>query len=225
MQTQIPLRRNKPKNRFVVGCMAVFVILLLIGAGLVWWFVARPFQQVVQAAQQTASIQQLDAQVTNSSQFIVPEGGLLTEDSVVRYVAVLETIRDDTTGRLAVLEERYEAFGGERPTTFTAIMQLAGAYRDFFNLLAETKRSQVNALNQHGFSVAEYEWTRREVLKAAGMGAASIGDLNTFLSSVTGDGGASRQIDNSPVPPENIELVQPYMPQLGELSALAVFGL
>ncbi len=225
MHTQLPLRPNKPKNRFVVGCMAVLAILLLIGAALAWWFVARPFQQVVQAAQQTVTIQQLDSEVTNRSPFVVPEGGLLTEDSVVRYVAVLETIRDDTTGRLAVLEERYEAFGGERPTTFTAIMQLAGAYRDFFNLLAETKRSQVNALNQHGFSVDEYEWTRREVLKAAGMGAAGIGNLNTFLSSVTGDGGAPRQIDMSPAPAENIELVSPYMPQLGELGALAVFGL
>ncbi len=217
---------SKPRsgNKFVGGCLIAVAIIVILLAGAGWWFVGRPISQVASSAQELARIGSMDVQLNNRSTFTPPANGELQPEQVERYLAVLETIRADLQNRFAALEQRYEQVGTERPSLMD-IPRLAGAYADFIGLLGQARSAQIEALNANGFSESEYSWTRREVLRAAGLQGADY-DIGNFLTALGGqDNVAQRQVAAEPVPEVNRELVRQVQPQLGELGVLAILGL
>jgi len=107
---------------------------------------------------------------------------------------------------------------------------LTSAYKDLAGVIVEAKRAQVAALNQHNFSVAEYEWTRQRIYEAAGIPINA--DFEKIVRGVA-EGkppAAENQTSASseaPVstPEKNRQLVTPHLKGLGERAGLAAFGL
>jgi hypothetical protein len=97
---------------------------------------------------------------------------------------------------------------------------------------AQSKETQVRALNEAGFSLDEFEWIRTQVYAAAGLPLARF-DLGELLR-VTGEGGPGlleqeiairRNREPAFVPEQNKALAQPHRSQLEAWRALAFFGL
>lgn len=210
-------------NRFVGGCLITLAVVLVILAVLAWWFVGRPLGQVTNSARELARIGAMDVQLTNRAAFTPPPGGELEERQVERYLAVLESIRDDLQSGFASLETRYEQIGTERPQLMD-IPRLAGAYAEFIGLIGLARESQIRALNEQGFSEGEYTWTRRQVLRAAGLQGSEY-DIGNFLTALGGQNSlTSNPTAPGDAPQANLELVQSLQPRLGELGVLAVLG-
>jgi hypothetical protein len=108
---------------------------------------------------------------------------------------------------------------------------LIGFWRDLGGVATEAKRRQVEALNEQGFSLAEYQWVREQAYLALGMESLAVG----FGELVTAarDGGISGMEDlarrqeqaDQAVPPENRALVEPHREELAEWAPLALLGL
>jgi hypothetical protein len=128
--------------------------------------------------------------------------------------------------RLTELDAKYRALNtahGGRPSLSDGM----AALRDLAGLIVEAKQAQVEALNAHDFSLAEYDWVRKSVYAASGVPItvdfghlieqASTGQMpqnSTLAEAVTGE-----------VPEKNRELVAPHEAVLKENAALAFFGL
>jgi hypothetical protein len=207
--------------RWAVGCGVTMAAVLVLGVGAAWWFVGRPLLQVYQSIQAAQNIEALDARVRNRSAFAAPADGLLTEAQVTRFLGVQRRMGEAVAGRLEGLERRFSEIDG-RDFRWSDAIGLAGAYTDVFTLLVETKETQVAALDDAGFSVAEYGWVRREVLRAAGVAAPA--DVGAFVGSMTGEGPAA-QVSPAGVPPANRELVERYREALDDIIFLAAVGL
>ncbi|CAN5802633.1 hypothetical protein BH23DEI1_BH23DEI1_13060 [soil metagenome] len=215
--------RGKGCAPWLIGCAVVLIVVLLIGGALTWWFVGRPIAQIARAAQDVARVQQIDARVTNRATFDEPASGALTEAQVERYVAVLGRMNGDLEREARILEERYEELDGRRPQ-WTDVPRLAGAYADFLRLLVRAKEVQVEALNAERFSLEEYAWVRREVLRAAGLPGSGY-DLGAFVDGVTGGDAVTTSVAPAQAPPANVALVERHRERLDELAFLAVLGL
>jgi hypothetical protein len=216
-----PPPRGRGCAPWAIGCGTTLAVVLVLGGGVAWWFVGRPLLQVYQAVQGVQNIEALDARVRNRSAFAAPADGLLTEGQVTRFLGVQRRMGDSVTGRLEGLERRFTEIDG-RDFRWSDALRLAGAYTDVFELLVQTKETQIAALDEAGFSVAEYAWVRREVLRAAGVVAPA--DVGAFVGAMTGEGAASQP---SPVaaPPANRDLVERYREALDEIVFLAAIGL
>lgn len=216
-----PSPRGRGCAPWAIGCGTTLAVVLVLGGGVAWWFVGRPLLQVYQAVQGVQNIEALDARVRNRSAFAAPADGLLTEWQVTRFLDVQRRMGDALAGRLEALERRFTEIDG-RDFRWNDALRLAGAYTDVFQLLIETKETQISALDHAGFSVAEYGWVRREVLRAAGVAAPA--DVGAFVGGMTGEGSTPLL---SPVgaPPANRELVERYREALDEIVFLAVIGL
>ena len=222
-QTQANPNKSGSGSKVLAGCLIAVAVVVVLLAGAAWWFVGRPISQVAKSAQELTRIGALDEQVVNRSSFTPPAGGVLDEQQLQRYVGVLESIRGSMEARFRELEERYEQVGTERPGLMD-IPRMAGAYADFIGLLGDARSAQVAAINEYGFSLEEYSWTRRSVLQAAGLNGADY-DIGNFLTALGGEGDLDRAGAAVQVPEANRELVGQFREQLGELSVLAVLGL
>jgi hypothetical protein len=206
----------------LAGCGVAMLVVLVIGGGAVWWFVGRPLAEVYAAVQQVRRIDDLDARVRNRAPFVAPAGGLLDASQLTRYLAVQRRMGDELAGRLERLEGRWEELD-DRAFAWTDVPRLGEAYGEFFRLLVETKEAQVAALDGEGFSVDEYAWVRREVLRAAGLEVAP--DLGAFVAAFTGGDGAGPAVRPGDVPQANRDLVARFRETLDETVFLALIGL
>ncbi|TVR86844.1 MAG: hypothetical protein EA416_15000 [Trueperaceae bacterium] len=220
-QAQPPRRGG---GRWLFGCLGVVLVLALAVGVAAWWFVLRPLQQMAAVVEEVAAIEELDQRVTNRTPYAVPDDGVLTEEQVERYVAVLASVRGDLDRNLQTLQQRYEDLDGRAPELMD-IPRLAGAYLDLFRLLVQAKEAQVEALNAEGFSVAEYQWVRTQVLSAIGLQGAGY-DIGSFAQALTdGRDPTAAPAPATPVPAENRALVEAYAEDLDEVAFLALLGL
>lgn len=222
-QAQPPQRGGG--GRWLFGCLGVVLVLVLAVGVAAWWFVLRPLQQMAGVVEEVAAIQELDQRVTNRSAFAAPEDGTLSEAQVERYVAVLTTVRTDLDRNLQTLQRRYEDLDGRAPELMD-IPRLAGAYLDLFRLLVQAKEAQVEALNAEGFSVAEYQWVRSQVVAAVGIPGVGY-DIGSFAQAFADgrDPTAASAVPAPTVTPANRELVEPYADELDDVAFLVLLGL
>lgn len=215
--------RGRGCARGAMGCGAVVLVLLVLGAAATWYFVGRPLQQVYAAVRDAERIESLDARIADRSSFVPPADGVLSEAQVERYVAVLERTATGLTARLEDLQVRFEELD-RREFVWTDVWRLADAYTEFLTLLTETKGAQVAALNAEGFSQGEYAWVRREVLRAAGL-PGEAADVGAVVGSLVGGSDVPTATPNAVVPAVNVERVERWRARLDEIGFLAVLGL
>jgi len=168
----------------------------------------------------------LERQVRNKSSFAPPATGELTPVMVDRFVKAQQAIKAKLGTRVDELDRKYKALeqsGGSSPSFSEAM----GALKDLGGLIMDAKRAQVEALNEHGFSVAEYEWVRGAVYAASGIPVeTNFSELVERASRGELDSGESvGQAVTGPVPEVNRELVKPHHQTLTDNAGMAFFGL
>ena len=208
------------KKKFVIGCLAVVALVVVGGGGALYYFVGRPVLNVVNAGKSLARVSQLEQKVSNKARFSAPSGGELQEAQLQRYLSVSRSVMSHLEGRASELERRYQQLSDSNSV---GLRDVVNAYADILKLVADAKEQQVASLNQHNFSLAEYDWVRTQVLAASG-NAVSYVDLARLAE---GDSSDVFEASDSRVTvvDANVELVKPYSEELARFVPLAVFGL
>jgi hypothetical protein len=218
----------------IAGCLIVLVIALL-GFGVAGYFAYRWAQPMIQSTSdylaRAREMSRLGDGVTNKSPHIPPANGELTAAQVDRFVAVQTRVRDELDARWAEIEKQSaqirEKTQDGRELTFNEFITV---FSDLTSIYMEARREQVNALNVHKFSDAEYWWVRMRIYEAAGMEIASGVDVSK-LEQLARDNGISTSLRvefdsvKQKVPPVNIKLVRPHLAKLKAAFPLAILGL
>lgn len=207
------------KRPWVIGCLAVVVLVVGVGGALAYRYVGRPALATMNAARELARIPQIENRVQNRASFSPPADGVLTQGQVDRYLRAANGIRTDLEVMGADLGARFEAL--EERNDARAVRDLAIAYAELVRLIVRAKEVQVEALNDERFSLGEYAWVRTQVLSAAGLATYQV-DL-TRVADASRDQ-VVREVSTS-VPQENVALVQSLGLDLEAFIPLAAFGL
>ena len=208
-------------RRFLIGCLTVFALLFVAGGIAAYIFVWRPAQQVVQTVRQFQQVDDLNAQVRDRSDYLPPSDGLMTEGQLDRYIAVQRDMRNELEQDYQDLRARIEAIDAQQTP---GPRQLLNAYRDIAELILEAKRAQVDALNQHDFSLSEYDWVRTQTVAALGYASYASFDLQELVSAAQQGDDPVRPAQVE-VPEPNVELVNQHREELEELIGFAFVGL
>jgi hypothetical protein len=216
-------------KKFAIGCAIVLVLLLVVGGIGGYYLYHRfvgPMAEFVTNMQKVADIEK---DIKNTSSFTPPENGELTEEMVSRFVKAQSHIQITLGTRMDALKATYEKLDKTRKSENrdASVSEGMGALRDLASLFLEGKKAQVEAMNQTGFSLHEYEWVRAQIYAAVGVVAAGF-DLKKVAEqaksgNVEGLQGAEKE-SLPDVPEKNKELVAPYEKQLKEWAPLAFFG-
>lgn len=208
-------------RRFLIGCLAVFALLFVGGGIVAYVFLWRPAQQVVQTVREFQRVGELNEQVRNTSPYRPPDHGLLTDEQLDRYLAVQRDMRAALEQDYQDLQARIEAIDAQQTPS---PRELLNAYRDIAAIVLEAKRAQVEALNEHDFSLSEYDWVRTQTVAALGYSGYASFDLQELVTAAQ-QGEDPVQPAQVEVPPENAELVEQHRDELEELIGFAFVGL
>ena len=141
-------------KKFVLGCLGVLVLVTIAG-GVAAYYAYSKAKSYVSSFAQLAEVPKIEAQVKNKAAFTPPGNGELTESAVTRFVAVQKTLKDRLGARVKSLDAKYETLNksnGGNPSIGDGL----SALKDLGSLILEAKKMQVEALDQQGFSLAEY---------------------------------------------------------------------
>ncbi len=216
-------------KKLAIGCLVVLVVLLVGGGIVAYWAYDHFVRPVAQFATNMKQVTEIEKDVKNTSSFTPPANGELTEAAVSRFVKVQQHMQSRLGQRMDDLKATYDKLDKTLKTEQrqASIPEVLGALRDLATLLVDTKKAQVEALNQNGFSVREYEWVRTRVLAAAGVPIAGF-DLKKLADQArAGNVSALPDVSREPlpdVPARNRELVAPYEKQIKDWAPLAYFG-
>ena len=215
-------------KKALLGCAVVAVLLAVVGGTLGYFYVYRPAKQYVASFSQLQEVPKLNAQIRNKAAFIPPQGGELTEGMVDRFMKTQDALRARMGTRLEELDRKYKAFDQARGegTSTPSFSEAFEALKDLGGLIVDAKRAQVEALNQNGFSLAEYEWTRSAVYQAIGVQVTEGFEeaIRNAPGNQTAMKDAMKQV-MADVPEVNRKLVEPLKEKLTENMPLAFFGL
>jgi hypothetical protein len=217
-------------KKFAIGCLLLLVI-GGIGAGIAgYYFVYRPARAYVASVAKLQVIPELNKEVNNKSAFVPPETGDLTNQQVGRFIAIQDAMLADLGPRIEELDQKYRTLSrlaDEEGRRDASIGEALSALRDLAGIVVDAKRAQVAALNQHGSSLAEYEWVQQQVYRAAGV--PMVGAFKQVIKDVSeGRAPDVEGMMNEPVresSEKNRELIEPHLDKLRERIGLAFFGL
>ena len=216
-------------KKFAIGCAIVLVLLVIvvgIGGYVLYQRFVGPMAEFVASVQQAADIEK---EIRNTSSFTAPASGELTEDMVSRFVRAQSHLQTTLGTRMNELKATYDKLDQAMKSEGrdASVTEGMGALRDLASLFVEGKKAQVEAINEAGFSLEEYEWIRSQVYAAVGVVAAGFDLKKIGEQAKAGNVEALSGIDEGSLPevPElNRELVAPYVSQLKEWAPLAFFG-
>jgi hypothetical protein len=214
-------------KKLLLGCLGVSVILVIAGGVLGYFYVYKPAKSFVAGVSQFGEVNELNAQIENKTSFVPPDGNLLTQAMVDRYMSTQQSLRDRMGPRIAELETKYKKFENNSEQQ-ASIGEVLGAIQDLGTLILEAKRAQVASLNEHQFSLDEYEWVRRTMYEAVGVPLGTT--FQDALRQAGADAGGTTTTPSmgftpSEVPEANRLLVEPHAQKLKDNVALAFFGL
>lgn len=220
-----PARKSNTLRNVLLGCGCVVLLAVVGGGAAFYFFVVRPGQEAFAKLEELSRIEE---GVEDRSPHDPPADRRLTAGQVERFIAVHQAVREDLGPRWSELEQLHESADGESGQQ-PSFREIVGFWSDLGGLAVDAKRRQVQALNEQGFSLAEYEWVREQVYLALGMDALALEDVVAAAreGGFQGAGEIAREQERieAAVPPENRELVEPYREQLQEWAPLAILGL
>lgn len=209
-------------KNFAIGCAAVLVILTVAGVGVIWFKFGDDISAGIDAVQGVAKLapqfEELNESIENRAAYAPPADGELSEDAFQRFLAAQRQMRTELEGRLEELQSKYEALEQEIDESGgqAGVSDMMGAYGDLADLLVDAKRAQVEAMNDHNFSLQEYNWVRDQVYRAIGESVA--------VAAIAANPSASGEFQAS-VPEATRQMVEPYREELMESYVLAWWGL
>ena len=199
----------------LIGCLVVGLLLLIVGGGLAYWFIARPMMSSASAGmdsmKELAKIGQANVELKNTSEFTPPADGSLTAAQVAMFIGVQEAVQAQLEGKFEALKAKGEAMeakakGEGQEVGMTEGMALIS---EMTALVAQGKKVQVEALNRNNTSMAEYDWVRGQVYSAL-----------PFASSES----VPEQLKNQ-VNENNVNLVRPHAEMLTKGMGSTMLGL
>lgn len=173
---------------------------------------------------------ELEKQITSRSPYAAPASGELTDAQMERFARVQASVRAALGERVNEIEKKYEHLKANADTQQQlSLREVIGALQEITSLFVQTRRFQVNALNQEGFSQSEYSWVRDRVFQAAGMEVTAMLDLKKIEDAVREGTGIENigapKVPSPNVPEKNRALVKRYLTKMDEWLPLAFFGL
>jgi hypothetical protein len=189
------------------------------------WGYFRFYKPLLSANTYVGGAQRLETIIANKSAYDPPGSGELTADQVARFVAVEERVQARIGDRRLAFTTQYDVLRqiGGGPTSRVVrrgLGEIGGVY-------LQAKEAQYRALNETGFSKAEYEWVRRQVYTAAGLPVAQL-DLPQILVD-PGNLEKIIEIDRASIDgaaaSRNRPLVERHLAKLNDWLALAFFDL
>lgn len=155
-------------KKLLVGCGVVLLVFGIAGAGVGYYL----YQQVRATVGQFAELAQVPAierGIRNQASFTPPASGSLDEAQVERLLRVQSRIREHLGAGFEQLELRYKGLLERQQANALDLPQIVAMYRDLAATWVDAKRTQVEALNEVGFSMDEYRWVRERAYAAVGM--------------------------------------------------------
>lgn len=180
---------SNKKGYGYIGCLGGFVIVIVIGGSLAYFFLIRP---VMSGLDTFSEIHQTNERIENRDPYDPPTTGELEKEQVERFVSVQRTIRDKMEQRLSDFEEQYEEISDDWQQQEPSFRKALAAWSELGELYADAKQVQVEALNEEGFSLQEYRFVQSTFYQTLGFEllpynvnsiaeAASKGDLRMDL--------------------------------------------
>lgn len=201
-------------KKIALGCLVVGLVVLIGGGLLTYNYVYQPLMGSVSSLQE---IHEINEQIDDQSTYEAPADNELTESQVERFVAVQRQIQEGVEGRLAEFEQQYQELDQELQNREPTLTEIMNAWGDIVDLYSDAKQIQVEALNEHDFSLQEYRYVQQSFYSALGMelfsynideiaAAASEGNFNINLEEYEKQQAELEQ----QVPQVNRELVSQY---------------
>jgi len=222
----------------VIGCLVVVLCVGLVAAvGLYFAWnsdtvqggldFARSGADVISNVKKLEEVSELDEQIASDPEFTPPDDSELTAGQVERYMAVMESVRATTEGRLQAAGERYKNLAG--PQRDASPAQVAESLGELAEIVLEAKRAQVAAIEEQRFSRQEYSWVKRQMYYALGFGDMSKVDFSDLVEAARDGridemGELAQSSGERAVPEVNVALVKPHEEKLREWVLYAVLG-
>lgn len=214
-------------KKILIGCLALLLIGTIAGGFAFYFWVYLPGRDYVASFAQLGQIEELNERVVNQEPF-ASDDELLEPRQVERFVAVQRTIRAGLGTRLQSLEQKYKTVGREleSQTRQPSIGELLTFLRDVSQLYTDVKSLQVEALNEQGFSLSEYQWVRSRFYNAAGVNFFSF-SLESLVEAVQAGEvpEMGEELGEEAAPQRNRQLVEPYQEEVPEWLAFAWLGI
>jgi hypothetical protein len=215
------------KNKAAIGCLTVLVLLGAVGA--VGGYAAyRKIRSGVDRFAGLATVRELDRSVRNHSAYSPPASGELTRAQVEALLRVQAAVRARLGERVDEMQRKYRTHFDKQEATAADLPALVSAYGDIADAFVEGKRVQVEALNEVGFSLAEYRWVRAQAYASLDLRMMDIDIARLMDAAQTGRAPAPLE----PVAPPsasaqvaNRNLVAPHRKPIEDYGVLAFLGL
>lgn len=214
-------------KKLAIGC-AILALVLVVGGAVGSYVVYHKVSSTVKGFVELGRIPELERSVRNRARYVPPPSGEVSQAQLERYLRVQQAVRTRLGERAAEIERKYRALLQKKEATALDLPELVAAYRDLATGYVDGKRVQVDALNDAGFSLAEYRWVRLQSYAALGMPMMDL-DVARMVEDVR-RGRTPAQPDRVlPLgpsgPPATQKLVEPHRKMLESYAALAFFGL
>ncbi len=219
-------------KKLAIGCGLALLVLLVV-AGVGGYFVVNKVSETFADFAVLGEIPEIERGIRNTAGYQPSDTGELAPEQVSRYVQVQQQVRAQLGARVDELKQQYAALSERMDRDEGSVFdapQVIAAFRDLARTFVDAKRTQVQALNDAGFSLAEYDWVRRQMYSALAIPFVDM-DVTSLVHDLQ-DGGASPAdrarfdgVTEAEVPEKNRELVEPHRKLLEDNAPLAFFGL
>lgn len=215
-------------KKLAIGCIGVLLLLGLVAAGVAYYTYRQLRSTIVQLAE-LGEIGDLERSVRVRAPFVPPASEALTSEQIERLVRVQTLVVQHLGERVADFEKKYKTLAAKDNASIADAPAILAAYRDMAAAWLEAKRSQVEALNEVGFSLDEYRWVRDQAYRALGAPYVDF-DIGRLVEEVrrgatTTEVGRLRGSMGPAGPESNRKLIEAFRKQLEQNIALASFGL
>lgn len=213
-------------KKILIGCLVFAVIAAIAGSIGMYYFVVKPAKSMVESAVAVADVSDLNKNIQNQDEFIPPENGELTADQVDRFVRVQRRLQADVEAQMEELGDEAKKYKRQLENNQVGLGALTEIWRELGGVYREVKQTQVEALNQEGFSLDEYRWVKGQFFKALGTDALSVGldQIAEAIEKKNPDLLDQEDLD-SLVPEKNRELARPYADESKKWISYAWLGL
>lgn len=224
-------------KKFLAGCLTGLVLLGLLAGVTVYfaWGLIRPVvttvTDVASGATRLGEAMDIDRDLRNTGTFEPPDSGELTAGQVTRFVRVQQQTRAALGDRAGAFADKYRELSPRTPegtVVVPSVQDLLGGVKDLSGVYLEAWRAQVAAMNEAGFSRAEFSWVRLRVYHAAGLEAVRYDARD--LAEAIGRVAEGARLDVPSVtlpdaPAANRALVAPHRELIRSWLGMAFFGL
>jgi hypothetical protein len=215
------------KNKAAIGCLIVVVVL---GAGVAagGYAAYRKVRSGIGRFAELSTVGELDRGIRNQSTFDPPASGELTRTQVDQLLRVQAAVRTRLGDRVDEMERKYRTYFDKTEATAADLPALVSAYGDLAAAFMDGKRAQVDALNDAGFSLAEYRWVRAQAYAALDLRLMEI-DISRLMEGARTGQPAAQPAPLAPPEPSgqmaNRSLVSPHRTAIESYLVLAFLGL